>query len=665
MLLSQQYFRLSMLTVFGMCSLFACYWVLIGMHPAYAIDDRSNWQCIAHGKSADVFAERKAYRSECSHSLYVHLAVLNKTNEPMATETPMVSGFTLNTNCNQGIGIDDWPESSFFPARGPERLEEKQRIDLLNKFRNHQLDSIAPKKWRDYYVSTGNISWAELEQQIKETEHPCLSCTLAGACSVISADGDRAELITLEKSVRDQVGIAVQNRKICFSKIPVGSKISSGPCGSYMGPGYHPQTPATDKGGEWKILKRDSLAELAVEKKAYQYGTRSSDFDPTDKERDLFDSIFLHVRLKNLGTKPLGVSDKSDFFYPLSWRLCDSQQYEPGEGSTIELKDTESTFDGQANISQFRKRKLRVIEPGGTLSYWVPYTGGFSRRSIFAKPTKKFLLMTFAGSCCLTDGDKNDFLSLTFDDGKTFQQADVPISFSTPQATLDLKTNPLILMGTLQSSKRLAATWCRDDSEKQCAKEVEECKSTETSASADDLHRCARVFLRERQYNKALDYCNRAIAKFSTMQNYYLTRGRIYNGLHKYENAIADFKRVYDIRYLAESYFGLRDYNAALDACDKAINSAPGYNEYGPCRFIYSLRGRVHMALGQYQQAVGDFTNGLAITGREFDGNDFACEWQQMQMIASMRIDRATCYAKLGSISLAEADRNEASVIAK
>jgi tetratricopeptide (TPR) repeat protein len=131
------------------------------------------------------------------------------------------------------------------------------------------------------------------------------------------------------------------------------------------------------------------------------------------------------------------------------------------------------------------------------------------------------------------------------------------------------------------------------------------------------------------------------------MQNYYLTRGRIYNALKQYDKAIEDFNHVYDIKYLAESYYLMNDYDKALDACNKTINKAYGLNEATPCRFIYNLRGKILMARGEYGKAIEDFDSGLEMKDREFDGNEFLSQWEQMQLLSEIRSNRQKCYAKL------------------
>lgn len=132
-------------------------------------------------------------------------------------------------------------------------------------------------------------------------------------------------------------------------------------------------------------------------------------------------------------------------------------------------------------------------------------------------------------------------------------------------------------------------------------------------------------------FNKGIDYlldynAEEAVNCFNTIITIqpnpndanliYFNRGNAYAALHLYKKAIADFEKclvlspsdgqVYFL--MAQAYFNSREYNSALDNCNKAIENH--YEEL----IVYSLRGSIYCKLGLYNKSLLDLDRVLNST---------------------------------------------------
>ncbi|MBQ3443184.1 MAG: tetratricopeptide repeat protein [Selenomonadaceae bacterium] len=124
--------------------------------------------------------------------------------------------------------------------------------------------------------------------------------------------------------------------------------------------------------------------------------------------------------------------------------------------------------------------------------------------------------------------------------------------------------------------------------------------------------------------------------------------------------------------YRATAYIGLKDYEQAIQDCNKGIELYPTYSE------VYNNRGWAYLEMGNYEQAINDFStaikrkknNHIAYTNRACaylelkkyeqaidDCNKVIEEFNPKAKIkAEAYYVRSECYKALGEESKAQAD---------
>lgn len=141
-------------------------------------------------------------------------------------------------------------------------------------------------------------------------------------------------------------------------------------------------------------------------------------------------------------------------------------------------------------------------------------------------------------------------------------------------------------------------------------------------------------------FEKAEENFTDAIA-LNSRENLYIHRGRAYGKMGYYREAFRDFDvalrinpRSYEAHSRkAEIFASIRQYEAALDWYDKALNIFSGD------ALIYNNRGSVLCKMGRYEDAVRDFTTALSI------------EWQ-----VQIFTNRGLCHIEGGSLQAARWD---------
>lgn len=114
---------------------------------------------------------------------------------------------------------------------------------------------------------------------------------------------------------------------------------------------------------------------------------------------------------------------------------------------------------------------------------------------------------------------------------------------------------------------------------------------------------------------RAAELFSKAIEVDAEYAEAYIYRARTYNGLHKYEQALADTSYAIQLNpnhYLAYyargyAYHGLKEYQRAISNSNKAISLNPLYVD------AYNNRGIAYQELKQYQQAITDFTQAIKL----------------------------------------------------
>ncbi|MCH8233757.1 MAG: tetratricopeptide repeat protein [Bacteroidetes bacterium] len=128
---------------------------------------------------------------------------------------------------------------------------------------------------------------------------------------------------------------------------------------------------------------------------------------------------------------------------------------------------------------------------------------------------------------------------------------------------------------------------------------------------SDKLFRSGYYYLQV-DNDKAIYYLSKAIERDSTRAKYYYFRGIARYKKGDYEDSIDDFESanrldtviVITYMYQGMAYKNLGMYEEAGERIDKFINKS----SQDSTGYAYLLRGKVHMAAGNYEEALFDFT---------------------------------------------------------
>ncbi|MBS0357818.1 MAG: protein kinase [Proteobacteria bacterium] len=118
----------------------------------------------------------------------------------------------------------------------------------------------------------------------------------------------------------------------------------------------------------------------------------------------------------------------------------------------------------------------------------------------------------------------------------------------------------------------------------------------------------------DQRKNKTLTDCNMAIALNPRNAEAYHTRIQINEALGNYEAAIEDYKTLIQMKPNAPDYnnmgwcqYLIGDNQAAIKSCSEAIRLDP------TCGHAYDSRGHARLSLGQYKEAIEDFSTSIQI----------------------------------------------------
>ena len=132
---------------------------------------------------------------------------------------------------------------------------------------------------------------------------------------------------------------------------------------------------------------------------------------------------------------------------------------------------------------------------------------------------------------------------------------------------------------------------------------------------ANEIYNEGVKLFKERKHQEAYDLFTKAIAKKSTVFNYYHARGLCAKNLDKVEQAISDFEKAIELKpgyskslsVVVKLYQKTNDTEKALDAFTQLIKSTPSH-------FHYFDRGTLLSEIkGKEQEAINDFTKAIAL----------------------------------------------------
>jgi tetratricopeptide (TPR) repeat protein len=119
--------------------------------------------------------------------------------------------------------------------------------------------------------------------------------------------------------------------------------------------------------------------------------------------------------------------------------------------------------------------------------------------------------------------------------------------------------------------------------------------------------------------SKAIEYYNKVLELSPNYTNVYNTLGSIYYQEKQYEKSIQHLKKALENKQgdaqtyslIGLSYLKLKKYSESVEYLEKAINS--NYLDHAFPQFINHSKGFAHMKLGEYSQAILEFTKALSL----------------------------------------------------
>jgi tetratricopeptide (TPR) repeat protein len=186
---------------------------------------------------------------------------------------------------------------------------------------------------------------------------------------------------------------------------------------------------------------------------------------------------------------------------------------------------------------------------------------------------------------------------------------------------------------------------------------------------AEAYHLRARVYINNREFQKAVNDCTRLIALRPDAGEGYILRGFAYLSLSEEEKAVVDLSRAIEIwpgvvdGYMmrAIAYANLKDFENSSRDCTKAIALAPDMP------FLYLTRATSELWLHQYDDALADLQKVLTLDPQRSDvfllvgiahaGKnelDTALAWTEKAVHDTGTA--ATAYRNLGFLYLAKGD---------
>ncbi len=140
--------------------------------------------------------------------------------------------------------------------------------------------------------------------------------------------------------------------------------------------------------------------------------------------------------------------------------------------------------------------------------------------------------------------------------------------------------------------------------------------SCEDSPESQGMLAQAQDFYNKKDYDKAVEICNRVLAMNAICTRAYFIRGDAYFDKKDFNNAVADYdkaaeldpKNIYVFYSLGACYRSLHNYEQAIANFTKAIANRPdhpyGYSDRAYCYVKRNAAGDADLALADFQKAV-------------------------------------------------------------
>jgi len=150
-----------------------------------------------------------------------------------------------------------------------------------------------------------------------------------------------------------------------------------------------------------------------------------------------------------------------------------------------------------------------------------------------------------------------------------------------------------------------------------------------------ELYKQAYEFIQNKQYEQAIELCDKAIERNLKREKAYFYRGYVYSKLNDHLRAVQDVskaielnskdKRYYYLR--AYEYFELKNYDFALKDLDKVL--LLDRRDY----YIYSFKGLIYDEMGYEEKAIENYLIAAKKGDREGQGRleEKGINWREMK----------------------------------
>jgi len=144
-------------------------------------------------------------------------------------------------------------------------------------------------------------------------------------------------------------------------------------------------------------------------------------------------------------------------------------------------------------------------------------------------------------------------------------------------------------------------------------------RDIELEPNANAYHNRGRCYQDLEKYNEALRDRNKAIELNPQGAHHYTGRAATYFYMNEYSKAIKDYDKAIQLNPKDPSYYYdrgdcyrmLEKYNEAINDFNKAIELNPKNPDY------YTLRGDSHTKLGKYHEAINDFNKAMELNPQD------------------------------------------------
>lgn len=145
----------------------------------------------------------------------------------------------------------------------------------------------------------------------------------------------------------------------------------------------------------------------------------------------------------------------------------------------------------------------------------------------------------------------------------------------------------------------------------------------ENQANAREFHREGFYAMYAKEYEKALDLFNQAIALDTIQAHYFSNRGNVKQNLKDWQGALQDYAKANQIEPSSnhETYFQageiyqkhLKDYENAISSYTQSIAVAKSNESYYEFHLNYLNRGNTYLKMGNSEKAIADYDEAIQL----------------------------------------------------